>query len=148
MFGEGYEMKINGGKSVITTLGGAFCSLFLFFAILAFTMQKFDVLLNRRDTDISSTMFDLHYTDDDTFSYENGLNIAVAFSAYDDEREWILDPTYGELIFNNFSWGSLPDGNSFINRKRLNSHVCSREQLAISESKEDDSHAQFFPIHS
>ena len=126
VFAEGYQMKLDAGKSVLTTLGGAFCSLLLFISIMAFTMQKADVLLNRNDTDILSTMLDLHFSDEDVFGYENGLNLAVAFTAYDNEREWILDPSYGELVFNHFSWGPNPDGSYFTNRERLESQVCTR----------------------
>ena len=59
--------------------------------------------------DILSTILDLHLTDDDEFGSQNGLNIAVAFTAYDNETEWSLDPTVGELVFNSFSWGPVEE---------------------------------------
>ena len=40
------------------------------------------------------------YLPTDTFSYENGLNMAVAFTAYDNDEAYLLDPSYGEIIFN------------------------------------------------
>ena len=38
-----------------------------------------------------------HYEDSYTFTAEQGLNIAVAFSAYDTETEPILPPEIGNL---------------------------------------------------
>ena len=52
-----------------------------------------------------SAVLDYYYDEDFTFNYNNGFNIAVAFTAYDDETEWILDDSYGEIVFNAFSWG-------------------------------------------
>lgn len=56
-----------------------------------------DVLINKKDVDVLSTLNDLHFTPDDIFNYSNGLNIAVAFTAYDSNPEPILDPTYGTI---------------------------------------------------
>ena len=39
------------------------------------------------------------YSPTDTFSFENGLNMAVAFTAYDNDESYLLAPEYGELIF-------------------------------------------------
>ena len=41
---------------------------------------------------------DHHFTSTDVFTYDNGFNIAVGFSSYDNQKEWILDATYGELV--------------------------------------------------
>ena len=87
IFGQGYHMKLDQGKSVLKSLGGAICSIILFATILGFTLQKVKILMNRNDTDILSTKLDLHYANDEIFSYSNGLNIAVAFSEYNSERE-------------------------------------------------------------
>ena len=50
-------------------------------------------------------------------NYEiNGFNVAAAFTAYDNESENILDPSYGELVFNHYWWGS--EGGSFESGRR------------------------------
>ena len=124
-------MKIdNEGESHLRSYMGAFCSILLIFVVLIYSYQKFDVFLARKDVDILSAVNDFHFTDDDIFSYKNGLNIAVAFTAYDSEESWILDETYGELVFNSFSWGPREeDGTYFEERKRLESHRCERDEL-------------------
>ena len=90
-----------------------------------------DVFLARKDVDILSAVNDLLFTDDDIFSYKNGLNIAVAFTAYDSEESWILDETYGELVFSSYSWGPQEDGTYLTERKRLKSHGCERDELHL-----------------
>ena len=66
--------------------------------------MKLDILIARKDVDILQTTNFLHYDDVSNFTSVNGFNIAVGFTAYDTNTEWILDPTYGELVFNHHSW--------------------------------------------
>lgn len=124
-------MKLDRGEDSIKSLMGSFCSIILTIIILTYAIQKLDVFLGKKDVDILSTVNDLHFTDDDVFSYENGLNIAVAFTAYDSEEKWILDPTYGELIFSSYEWGAKADGTFATERKPLNSHRCQRDELGL-----------------
>lgn len=63
--------------------------------------------------DILTTLDENALSSDETFTFENGFNVAVAFTAYDAETEWILDPSYGELVFKQYSWGINPDGSYF-----------------------------------
>ena len=71
-----------------------------------------------------------------------GFNVAVAFTAWDSEREPILDPTIGELYFYRIEWGFNPDGTIFVNENKLDSHQCTREELGI-----DPGDAKFMPVH-
>lgn len=48
-----------------------------------------------------------------TFNYESGLNIAVAFTSFDNGKEPILDKSYGELVFNEYTWGRDEQGEYF-----------------------------------
>ena len=66
--------------------------------------------------DIITTVNENALTSDSIFTYKTGLNFAVAFTAYDGETEWILDPSYGELVFKQNSWGVNPDGTFFLKR--------------------------------
>ena len=43
------------------------------------------------------------------FTYKDGINFAIAFTAYDDETEPILDESFGEIVFNSYSWGNDDD---------------------------------------
>ena len=55
----------------------------------------------------------------DVFDYSVGLNLAVGFTAYDNEREIILDETIGELAFIAYEWGEKPDGTFYVTREKI-----------------------------
>ena len=87
--------------------------------MMLYLFQKADVLVNNKDVDILSTVNRLFFDADEKFSFKDGLNIAVAFSAYDNEEEWSLDKKYGNLVFIEYSWGQDDDGKVFTHRKPL-----------------------------
>ena len=56
-----------------------------------------------------------YYDDSYVFSYEQGFNIAIAFTAYDSETEPILDRSYGEIVFREYEWDfDKETGNSYV----------------------------------
>ena len=63
-----------------------------------------------KDIDILSTVIEDHYNLNDEFNSNNGFNIAVAFTAWDNSTDNILDPTYGTLEFKAFEWGFNEEG--------------------------------------
>lgn len=103
-------MNIGKDFVVLNSWGGAACSFFLFFLIGAYTLQKLDVLLNKRDVDLITTTISNANTYEDFFDSSMGLNIAVAFTSYDNDQDPIDDPTIGEVVFNHYKWGQNPDG--------------------------------------
>ena len=78
---------------------GSMCSILLTALMLMYGYQKMDVLVSRKDVDVLSTVNDLHFTENDVFAAKNGFRVAVAFSAYNNEQVWELDPTYATLEF-------------------------------------------------
>ena len=102
-----------------------------------------DVLIHRKDIDILLTKQEFHFSDTDVIGAEQGLNIAVGFTAFDNNQEWILTPQYGELVFNSLSWGSHPNGTFYLERERLDTHRCTREELGLTN---DTSNAVFMPF--
>ena len=69
----------------------------------------------------------------------------MAFTAYDSEEEWILDPSYGELNIVSYEWGLFADGSTFAKRTPLGTHICTREELGL---EEDRGSAKFFPMNA
>ena len=65
---------------------------------------------------ILSTIEDLYFSDEDEFTYDQGLNIAVGFTAFDNITTWSLDPAYGKLVINSFEWGYDAEGTPFTVR--------------------------------
>ena len=78
---------------------GSFLSIIVTCVVLLYAYLKADVLMSRRDVDILSTINDHKFTPDDKFRAQNGFNIAIAFTAYDNDPMPILDPSYGEIVF-------------------------------------------------
>lgn len=97
--------------------------------------MKVDTLRLRNDANIMSTVNDYFFEDDEKFTFDNGLNIAIGFTAYDDDREVVLDPTYGELVWNSYTWGDRDDGKRIIERTPLEMHSCTDEELGLTEDK-------------
>ena len=79
------------------------------------------------------------------FGAEQGLELAIAFTAYDNSREIILDKSIGELVFIAYEWGENVDtGDVFVKRTRIPSYPCSRDELGIGEENEN---RRFYPIY-
>ena len=78
---------------------GSICSLFLFLVVGSYAYQKTDVWNHKKDVDIMSSIQANYFNSDYVFDYDAGLNYAVAFTAYDSVTEYILDPSYGNLVF-------------------------------------------------
>ena len=55
-------------------------------------------------------------------------------TAYDDNPEPILDPTFGELIIRYESWGNNPDGTFYYDEIDLDTHYCTEEELGLVDS--------------
>ena len=105
-------------------------------------------MVYKKNVDILTTLNEDALTSNDTFTYRNGLNIAAAFTAYDGETESILDPSYGEIAFKHMSWGEDPeDGSFFVKREKKKEHVCSREELGLTENKEETRFMPIVPSH-
>ena len=100
-------------------------------------------MILKKSVDILTTLNEDAFTSDDVFEYKNGFNVAVAFTEYDSETRWILDKSYGSLVFNHFTWGENDNGSLFTRRQKQRSHICSRDELGLTENTDA---AKFFPI--
>ena len=109
-------MNLDGGQPDIRSFMGAFCSILLFAIVLVYAYQKTEILINKKNVDIFTTTNENALTSDDKFAYANGFNVAAAFVLYDDNTEWSLDPSYGELVFKHYGWGQYEDGSYYYHR--------------------------------
>ena len=88
---------------------GSILSMLIGLITIMYSIQKMEVLMSKKDVDILSTIKESCFDESKIFDHEDRFNVAVAFTAYDNEREWILDPSYGSLIFYDYSWGPSSD---------------------------------------
>ena len=86
----------------------------------------------------------MHYWSDDyIFNQEKGLELAVAFTAFDNSREYQLDKSIGEIVFVSYEWGEDKEtGKVFTKREHIPSYICSKEELGIVKSSE----GRFYPM--
>lgn len=136
-------MRQDNGRAPLGSYAGFFCTAFLGLLLLSYTYQKIDVLKNKKDVDILSTVTHAHFDPDYIFDFQKGFNIAAGFTAYDSNPEPIDDPRYGELVFNHYYWGKQPDGTYGAGRRPFEYRNCTDEELGFKEGK-----AKFFPIYS
>ena len=131
-------MTIDGETQVSQSYLGAILSLLALLVTVLYSVQKIEILINKKDVDVLSATKDIFYTDDDKFTYANGFNIAAAFTSYSDLTEWELPAEYGRLAINSFSWGIGEDGAPFATRTELETHPCSKEEMGSATGDDDD----------
>ena len=109
-----------------------------------FTFEKMKHLISQSEMDVFESVETNHFDQSYEFNSENGFNVAVMVSSYDAEKDTILDPTYGHIIFEYSTWGQKEDGSGFfIEKVPIGSHYCSPEELGLTEDK---SKSKFLPI--
>ena len=70
MFGQEYAMRIEGDGDSLVSILGTVCSLILMLITGLYAYTKLNVLLDKKDTNILTMSYDLHFTDSDQFGYE------------------------------------------------------------------------------
>ena len=78
-------MKIDDAQDSKNSFFGGVFSITLTFVILIFVYLKSDVLLNKKDVDILSTINDNTFSADFVFDNDKKFAFAVGFTAYDNE---------------------------------------------------------------
>ena len=145
-FSETFTMGLESGRGSIRTCMGTFFTLIVSTLVVSYALQKTDILINKKDFDIFSTVVEHSFDSDFVFSHkEHRFNIAAAFTAYDSETEPILDPRVGTLEFKAYEWG-IVEGTTdeyFVSRKTIPSHICTREELGLDGSNG----STFLPIN-
>ena len=130
-FGRGFGFKMDAGVGQIRTKMGTCCTLIWVIIILVYAMQKLDTLIFKKQISILSSKKELYFSETDRFTYDQGLNFAVGYTAFDNETEWTLDPRYGEIVINSFSWGFSEDQTPYTERKPIGMHNCTKEELGL-----------------
>ena len=67
--------------------------------VIAYTYQKIDVWIEKKDVDIMSSIMFSYIDETQVFDNSQGLNLAIAFTAFENEEEPILDKSIGEIVF-------------------------------------------------
>ena len=64
---------------------GLLCSMLWLTLIQLYALQKLDILVNKKGVSVLTSKKSLFFSDQERFDFKQGLNVAVAFTAYDNE---------------------------------------------------------------
>ena len=98
-------MKIDKRQSTMTTSVGSVFSIILFIIVVMYTFQKANIMIKREDDYVMTSNQDSFFDLDYKFDFEKGFNIAVAFTAFDNNKENILSPDIGRIVYRQYTWG-------------------------------------------
>ena len=98
-YGEHFTMNLEKDKSYVRTYMGSLLTIIMLLITVAYTFQKIDVFIEKKDVDVMTSTMISYFDETQVFDHSQGLNLAIAFTAFDNEPEPILDKSIGELIF-------------------------------------------------
>ena len=98
-------MKLDAGVEALPSVAGVIFSVLLTIDVLGYAAQKLEILINKKDVDIMSVLKKDYFSEDQPFQYEQGLEFAEAFTAYDQETDIILDPSIGRIVYETYEFG-------------------------------------------
>ena len=103
-------MKLKDGATSVPTIAGLILSILMPILLVGYGVQKFEILINKKDAKIFSTDLIDNIPDTKVFGTNVGLKIAVAFVEFpskegDDPEEPVLDKEYGRIAFYREAYG-------------------------------------------
>ena len=128
------------GSTSQSSIIGTVISLGLFLLLAGYGIYKCNLVLNNESFNMNSTVREGFFTSDKKFNYDNGF--AFAITLWND-----LDPSIGNLVITSDEWNNSESGEKFYRNTELQTHICTDEELGLSES-EDGSPPVFFPIRA
>ena len=117
---------------------GTVISLALVIILTGYGIYKCNLVFTRQGFQMTSTSKEGFYTSADKFKRDNGF--AFAITLWKD-----LDPSIGNLVISSDEWGYEENGEKFYRNTDLKTHICTDQELGLSESK-DGRPSTFFPI--
>ena len=133
------------GKNKMTTILGASLSILIYSILFVYTTQQYIIMHEKKKVYLETATKEYFFSESDVFSGSQGLKFAVAFTGHDNEQEYTLSPEIGELIFQTNEWNLDESGQIQVRMKNLTTHICTPEELGLTESKRNKSNnSQFF----
>ena len=135
-------MKLKDGATSVPTIAGLILSILMPILLVGYGVQKFDILINKKDAKIFSTDLIDNIPDTKVFGTNVGLKIAVAFVEFpskegDDPEEPVLDKEYGRIAFYREAYGFVNNNTVDYEYVDLPAHQCTREELNLDKWTEN-----------
>ena len=127
-------MSISKGVQQLPSRIGVLLTLFISTVLIAYTVFKTNIMIEKNGNDMHSTIQEYHYGPDYVMDSSKYFNFAVALTGFDNEQESVLDPSIAELKFIANEWNIYEDGESGFDHSAktpIESHPCSREELGL-----------------
>ena len=118
-------MKLDKENSTLKTSVGSIVSILVYLIVILYAWVKVDVWFKKKDVDIMATKLTDYLPYNYIFDHDQGLNLAIAFTSFDNNPNPILDKSYGELVVNAYEWGDDENGKYFSRNVEIQSHSCS-----------------------
>ena len=90
-------MKLDKGLMKLSSWSGLFFTVLVMLIVGGFTYQKIEGLITERYIDVLSVLNEHYFDYSFVYDTSKGFDIAIGFTAYDNNKEIILDPSIGEL---------------------------------------------------
>ena len=128
------------GTRTLNTWAGSLCTIGLFTLLLLYTGQKMNIVVTRTGQTMMQTVKDNFFDELETFGREQ--DFAIAFGLINDDFNLPpLSKEIGSLDIYAYEWGFEEDGEHYYREVRLDTHICSEEELNLKGNS-----SIFFPI--
>lgn len=135
-------MKLEQEQAALSSIVGTLFSFLTLCLLIGYTVQKCEILINRKDVDILYAVRRDFFSDEQKFTGRQGFNVAVGLTGFDDVKENILLPEYAEIKFAYAAWSVKDDNIEYDGLHFIQSHPCTDAELGL----EGTGHAEFMPI--
>lgn len=109
--------------------------MFAITVIAIYGIMQYMRLIKHQEPDIMVSVMDSHFESDHTFKDTDGLMLAFAITAFDENQESIEDPQYGRLKAYYKTWGL--DDSAGVTFTEIPSSYCTRAELGLPEIEGD-----------
>ena len=107
-------MKLDKENETLQTSIGSILTLIIYLIVSAYAYVKIEVWITKNDNDIMQSTQDGFFDTDYVFDFEQGLNVAIAFTDYSNDMEPILKESFGRIVFRAYEWGIDENGKYFV----------------------------------
>lgn len=105
IYKEPFLLQLPDKQDKYQTMSGAILSVLTFVLLLSYAIVKIDDLISLQDYRVQYTKVSDHFSNRDTFGYDDGFMLAAGLVQWDEGEGQIEDLSFGQVKFYLKSWG-------------------------------------------